>query len=213
MDGWTTGKEANSPSILPLYLGLFLALLAFFIMFTGLSIPDGNWKTAHGGGGRMHSDERDLESQDASATAGSDPDAIALASVAAAFHSLGATLMGVAADDAAAGLDVNLSTRSLFADGATTVQAAAVAVLDRTATALAAPRGDSRLVLQATFARGQGSDDEATAVRRAAGLAAALVHRGAPPEAFVAGIAPLVSGDVHLRFRLIGSNDDLVASF
>lgn len=220
IDGWTTneGEDVDSTSLLPLYLGLFLALLAFFIMFAGLALPGAAWNAAHQGKDQTHGVARSPESKDPSATAGSDPDAIALATVAGAFRALGATPLGIAPTDAALGLDMKLAARSLFTDGTATVQPAAIAVLDRTATALAAPRGESRLVLQLTVGSGQtgdekAGDDEATAVRRAAGLAAALVHRGAPPEAFIAGIAPFATGDVRLRFRLIGSSDDLDASF
>lgn len=218
INGWTTNEGEDSTSLLPLYLGLFLALLAFFIMFAGLALPGAAWNAAHQGKDQTHGIARSPERKDTSATAGSDPDAIALATVAGAFRALGATPLGIAPADAALGLDMKLAARSLFTDGTATVQPAAIAVLDRTATALAAPRGESRLVLQLTVGSGQtgdekAGDDEATAVRRAAGLAAALVHRGAPPEAFIAGIAPFATGDVRLHFRLIGSSDDLDASF
>lgn len=201
MEGWANAEAESNPSILPLYLGLFLTLLAFFIMFLGISLPDRSWPASTSGG-----------SGEATAVTGSDADKIALSAIAGAFRQLGATMAGAPAD-AITGLDVSVPARSLYADHTAAIRPAAIAALDRAATSLAAPRGDNRLVLRVTIGFGSGGEATATAIRRAAGLAAALLQRGAPPDAFIAETAPLATGDVHFHFRLVDNQDDLGAAF
>lgn len=200
MQGCETTEAGSNPSVLPLYLGLFLTLLAFFILFVGTSRPDQR---------RSPAAATDAPGREATAIERSDPTTHALSVVAAAFHRLGASMP---ATPAAGGLDMDLPSRSLFAEETASIRPAAMAAIDRAATALATPRGDNRLALQVTIGLGSGIET-AAAVTRTASLAAALLQRGAPPEAFTAGAAPFTHDTVHFRFRLLSDHDDPDAAF
>jgi hypothetical protein len=202
MEEGANSEAGAGGSVLPLYLGLFLSLLAFFILFIGRSMPDAGWSA---GGATTGADPM------VPATASRDADIVALSAVAGAFLRLGGEMAGSAADETT-GLDLDVPARAVFADRRATIRPAAIAAIDRSATALATPRGDQRLVLQVMIGLGNGADTAAI-VHRAAGLAALLLQRGAPPDAFVAGAGPVGSGDIHFRFRLVRNADDLVAAF
>lgn len=202
MEEWASREAGAGGSVLPLFLGLFLSLLAFFILFIGTSMPDDRQPTGVATA---------VDAREASATGGDDADTVALAAVAGSFIRLGGEMAESPADQTA-GVDVDVPARAVFADRRATVRPAAIAAIDRSATALATPRGEQRLVLRVTIGLGSGADTAAV-VQRVAGLAALLLQRGAPPDAFIAGASSSSSGTIHFRFRLVGTTDDLVAAF
>lgn len=196
-----SAEATSNPSVLPLYMGLFLTLLAFFILFVGTSRRDHPRPQAVATG---------VSSAEPRTNADDDVNMRALSAVAAAFGRLGATMP---ATYTAGGLDVDVPARSLFPDHTASIRPAAMAAIDRAATALAAPRRDSRFALQVTIGFGNRHGGAAAAVARAAGVATALLQRGAPPEAFATGTAPLTNDAIRFRFRLLDDHEDLATAF
>ncbi len=209
MDDGHDDEAAASASVLPLFLGLFLALLAFFILFSSASIASRD--RGEVSANDRHAPDR-LAPDRLAEEAGHDPDAIALAAVAEAFGKLGASLNGQPVP-IGEGLDLDISSRALFSARSSTIRPVAMAALDRAAAALAAPRGDVRMVLQITFGLGRSEDAGPGLLQRAARLGETLLRRGTPPTAFSTGIAPVTSDRIQLRFRLVGKTDGLEAAF
>lgn len=196
-----SAEATSNASVLPLYMGLFLTLLACFILFVGTSRRDHPRPQAVATG-----DSR----AEASTNAADDVNMRALSAVAAAFGRLGATMP---ATDTAGGLDVDVPARSLFPDHTASIRPAAMAAIDRAATTLAAQRRDSRFVLQVTIGLSTSPEGTVAAVTRVAGIATALLQRGAPPEAFATGTAPLTNDAIRFRFRLLDDHEDLATAF
>jgi hypothetical protein len=199
----STGAVEQGPGVWPLYVGLFLVLLVFFIMLVGQSRPDfasaqvetspdrfTEQPTARDGGGGLA------------------PDAAALAE-------LGGELAGWArferVEDPSRSeeLRMTLYASQLFAPDSAELCGAAAGLIDRAVAALSAPPTGARLEMSLSLglSPGEGSFSETSerglAIRRAASFARALIARGAPPHAIAVGLAPGQPERAQLAFRAV----------
>ena len=206
-DGATSGD-----GIWPLYVGLFLALLTFFIVLVSISQPDqlrseavvGSLKTTFGSGPR---------SDDGLFAAG-----------ASALAELGGDLNGLVRIERIEGasrgdqLQLILSASELFtADGAVLREPSKV-LIDRVVAAFGAMPAGLRLNMAFTLGIAPGPGSMASSVESAGGdqdgdfreigigrcgiLARTLVNRGAPPAAIAVGIDQGPRGRAMLSFRI-----------
>ena len=202
-------------AVLPVYLGLYLVLLAFFVYFVAVSAA-----------------ERQTEAVVADEVAAdvvrpADAVAHAMPAPAPALRPLAEAFRPLVLPGASGGpgepdrLDARVSADRIFAGGTTALHPDFAPVLDRVARELtAAPaKGDradgnetSDLQLLIGLPAAGGSDGEPAgvaellaerlAVARAAALARALLARGTPPATFAVGVAPGAGHSVRFVFRL-----------
>ena len=206
MDEWRGGDGASrGTGVWPLYVGLFLVLLTFFIMLVSTSRPDS---------GKTSAVVDSLQATFA-ARKGSSPDDEGLfAPGASALAELGGDLAGllrVANVRRAAGgqeLRVTVPASELFSAETAELRETCPPFIDRVVATLAAPPSGVRLELAfvlgarpAAASRRKAGDELALAVRRGGAFARALVARGAPPAAVAIGLDPGHPGQALLAFR------------
>jgi flagellar motor protein MotB len=192
--------------IWPLYVGLLLVLLTFFIMLVGLSKPDA---------GKTSAVVDSLQ-----ATFGTQPGIMRdeeglFAPGRSALAELGGDLAGllrVARVQRAAGgeeLRVTLPASEVFPPDSAEVRETSMPLIDRVVAALGAPPNGVRLevafLLGARQAGGasrrEGGDELTLSIRRGGAFARTLVARGAPPAAIAIGLDPGHPGQALLAFR------------
>jgi outer membrane protein OmpA-like peptidoglycan-associated protein len=210
MDEWRGDDgPGQSTGVWPLYVGLLLVLLTFFIMLVGLSKPDSaktsavvdSLQATFGTQPGMMRDEEGLFAPGRSALA-----------------ELGGELAGLLRVErvqrAASGeeLRVTLPASELFPPDSAEVREKSMALIDRVVAALGAPPNGVRLEVafllgaqQAGDAsREEGGGELALSIRRGGAFARALVSRGAPPAAVAIGIDAGLPGRALLAFRSSG---------
>ena len=211
--------DRAAQAVLPVYLGLYLVLLAFFVYFVAAGAAARQMEAAV------------ADDLAAGVVAPVQPVAVvaapALRPLVEVFRAL--ALPGAPGDRGERHrLEVTVPTGRIFADDTATLRPELTPVLDRVARTLTIPpageavspegiggaSSDETVGLQlfiglpATTAT---DDDpgsvadivaERLAVGRAATLARALLARGTPPEAFAVGVAPGTGDEVRFLFRL-----------
>ena len=187
--------------IWPLYVGLFLVLLSFFIMLVASSRTDMAKAPAVGEIPRVMPEAQSGRAR---------PEDDRFAATATALGELGGDLAGLLrlarSEQAGRGEDlrVTLPVSELFAPSSAELREETTPFIDRIVAALGAPPPGSRLDLSFSLDRPKGEprgNEFALAVRRDGAFARALVARGAPPAAIAIGIAPGESGLALLAFR------------
>ena len=207
MGEWRGGDGASrGTGVWPLYVGLFVVLLAFFIMLVSTSRPDS---------GKTSAVVDSLQTTFATRAGSTQDDEGLFAPGASALTELGGDLAGllrVAHVRRAAGgqeLRVTVPASELFSAETAEVRETCLPFIDRVVATLAAPPSGVRLELAfslgarpATAASGRKAGDElALAVRRGGAFARALVARGAPPAVVAIGLDPGHPGQALLAFR------------
>ena len=210
-----SGADADDTSsgngIWPLYVGLFLALLTFFIVLVSISQPDqtraqavvGSLQTTFGGRSEAGSDEARDEGL--------------FAAGASALAELGGDLNGLLRIERVArssrGDELRLSLRAseLFSAESADLRPMSTALIDRIVAAFGATPPGLRLDMAFTLGIGDGADGQApggqigdsreVAMGRCGALARAMVSRGAPPAAIAVGLDPDQPGRAVLSFR------------
>jgi outer membrane protein OmpA-like peptidoglycan-associated protein len=210
MDEWRGDDgPGQSTGVWPLYVGLLLVLLTFFIMLVGLSKPDSaktsavvdSLQTTFGTQPGMMRDEEGLFAPGRSALAELGGDLAGLLRVARVHLAAGGEE-----------LRVTLPASELFPPDSAEVRETSMPLIDRVVAALGAPPNGVRLELafllgvqQAGGAsRGEGGGELALSIRRGGAFARALVSRGAPPAAVAIGIDAGLPGRALLAFRSSG---------
>lgn len=174
--------------IWPLYVGLFLVLLSFFIMLVGLSetqsakasaVAEGSRSSFRAQPGRVERD-KDLAM----------PGAAALAKLG---RDLGGLHRLIEVEQAGSGeeLRVTLPASELFLPQGVDLQGDSTRLLDRVVAACGAAPPGSRLEVAFSLGRPEGDEQGGAlslAVRRNGAFARALVARGASPDAVSVGI-------------------------
>lgn len=210
-DSWRTAAPANC-GVWPLYVGLFLALLTFFIALVSLSPPDAARTTAV-----IDSVQRRF----AAAAPESDIDALFPAGK-SALAELGGDLAGVARIDSVEHsrrgeeLRVQLAVVELFADEETIIRPEMASLLDRIVAAMSSPPAGLRLQVSLVLGRPQrtGADKDDAALSRAIArcgvFARDLIARGAPAGllAVAIGAGPPNRATFMFRFMAEGRIDN-----
>jgi hypothetical protein len=196
------GANGQSHGIWPLYVGLFLILLSFFIMLAGLSKNDAAETLAVADSPRLtfrpqpawpHSDD-------------------GVFSESAALDGLGGELAGLLrmplVERPGRGQELRLTfpASELFPAKSAELRDESTPLIDRVVAAFGASPPGNRLEVAFSLGRSDGddaSDQLALAVRRDAAFAHALVARGAPPGAVTIGIDANPSGRASLAFRYV----------
>lgn len=204
--GRAAGVPTSRHGVWPLYVGLFLALLAFFIVLVSRAPLDPARTTAvlHG-------------VQQTFAPAHPAPqDAPLFAAGRSALAELGGDLAGLIriarVEHSRRGDEtrVRLTSDSLFIDATTALRPELAPLLDRIVAALGSPPAGLRLVTAFTLGRpaaGEATDGDGgglpLAVARCAAVARALVARGAAPGAISTGVdaGPPEGATFAFRFR------------
>ena len=216
-------EDRPAAAVLPVYLGLYLVLLAFFVYFVAASAAERQKEAA--------------VADDLAAGIVQPVQPVAVAVRAPALRPLAEVfrplaLPGVPGDWREPDrFEATVPPERMFTDAAATLRPDFAPVLDRVARALtaavtddaaaAAPAGgaasDDRITLQLliglpAIVDTAGTDAEPAsvaeivaerlAVGRAASLARALLARGVPPETFAVGVAPGAGNSVRFLFRL-----------
>lgn len=206
MDEWRGGDAASrGAGVWPLYVGLFLVLLTFFIMLVSTSRPDT---------GKTSAVVDSLQATFAARPGSSRDDEGLFVPGASALAELGGDLVGlvrVAHVRRAAGgqeLGVTVPASELFSPDTAEVRETCLPFIDRLVATLAAPPSGVRLELAFSLGVGpaaasgrKGEDERALAVRRGGAFARALVARGAPPATVAIGLDPDHPGQALLAFR------------
>jgi MotA/MotB-like proton-channel complex protein len=206
-----SGADADDTSsgngIWPLFVGLFLALLTFFIVLVSISQPDqtraqavvGSLQTTFGGRSEAGSDEG------------------LFAAGASALTELGGDLNGllrierVARSSRGDELRLSLPASELFSAESADLRPMSTALIDRIVAAFGVTPPGLRLDMAFTLGIGDGADGHApggqigdsreVAIGRCGALARALVSRGAPAAAIAVGLDPDQPGRAVLSFR------------
>ena len=206
MGEWRGGDGASrGTGVWPLYVGLFLVLLTFFIMLVSTSRPDS---------GRTSAVVDSLQATFATRPGSSPDDEGLFAPGASALAELGGDLVGLLrvgnVRRAAGGqeLRVTVPASELFSAETAELRESCLPFIDRVVATLAAPPSGVRLELAfvlgarpAAASRRKAGDELALAVRRGGAFARALVARGAPPAAVAIGLDPDHPGQALLAFR------------
>ena len=207
MDEWRGDDGASQGTgVWPLYVGLFLVLLTFFIMLVSLAKPDS---------GKTSAVVDSLQATFGTRPGSPRDDAGLFAPGASALAELGGYLVGLLrvahVQRAARGeeLRVTLPASELFPPDGAEVRETCLPFIDRVVATLSAPPSGVRLELAFSLgarpaddtSRGEGGDVLGLAVRRGSAFARALVSRGAPPAAVAIGIDPGQPGRALLAFR------------
>lgn len=194
----------HDTGVWPLYVGLFLVLLTFFITIVAQSKPDTTSAV----------DESIAEEFRAEPGLAPRDDEL-VRSRAAAFAELRSELAGwvrferVAVDSRSEELRMTLQTSELFAAGCAELRGTAAPLIDRAVAALSAPPPALRMDLQFVLGlpveeRGASVTiikERALAIDRAASMARALLAHGAPPYAIAVGLQPGQTGQAQFAFR------------
>src|SRR5512132_1939799 len=172
MDEWRGGDGAGrGTGVWPLYVGLFLVLLTFFIMLVGLAEPDF---------GKTSAVDDNLQARFETRPGSPGSDQGLFAPGASALAELGGDLVGLLrvarVQRAARGeeLRVTLPASELFSPDGAELRETCLPFLDRVAATLGAPPGGVRLDLAFSlgvgpageWSRGEGGDELPLAVRR-----------------------------------------------
>lgn len=201
MEDWYDSADGPGNGIWPLYVGLFLVLLSFFIMLVASSRTEMAKAPAVGQTPRVRPEAQSGRSR---------PEEDRPTPTATALGELGGDLAGLLrlarGEQAGRGeeLRVTLPVSELFASNSAELREETTPFIDRIVAALGAPPPGSRLDLSFSLNRPKGEpqgDEFALAIRRDAAFARTLVARGAPPAAIAIGIAPGESGLALLAFR------------
>lgn len=196
----------------PLYVGLFLALLTFFIALVSLSPPDA---------GRAAAVLDSVQRRFAAAAPGSETDILFPAGK-SALAELGGDLAGIVRIDSVEHsrrgdeLRVQLAVAEVFADDTAALRSQMSGLLDRIVAALGSPPAGLRL--QVSFALGRpqpigAADKDDAAVSRAIArcgiIARDLIARGAPPGllSIAIGSGPADRASFLFRFTADGRID------
>jgi hypothetical protein len=194
----TAPARSGQRPVLQLYLGLFLAMFAFFVNFAAAAVRDSKAK--------VPATIASSVQPTAPATAATPPDtagesasmeARALADLATSFRAAGGSITPTTAQGGR-GLAVMVPAMRLFAGETLLLRPSAGSALDETANALASTRTETPLHL--FLATGNADGAETIAARRLIALAAGLTARGAPLGSFSLGIVPVADATIRFRF-------------
>jgi hypothetical protein len=197
------GASGQGHGIWPLYVGLFLILLSFFIMLAGTS-KNNAVKTS------AVVDSLRLTFRPQSAWSRSDDDVYSQSAV--ALDGLGGELVGllrlarIERPGRGDELRVTFPASELFAENSAELRDESTPLIDRVVAAFGALPPGSRFEVAFSLGRQDGddaSDELALAIRRDGAFAHALVARGAPPNAVAIGIDASASGRASLAFRYV----------
>lgn len=202
----SAGGAVTGCGVWPLYVGLFLALLTFFIVLVGRTPLDSSRASAV-----LHGVQRTFAS-----TPPLPPGAALFVAGRSALAELGGDLAGIiriARVEHSRGGDemrVRLDISGVFIDGAAALRPEIAPMLDRIVAALGSPPQGLRLEAAFTLGRptpaqAAGSDGGSVslAVARCAAVARALVARGAVPATIATGVGagPPEGAAFAFRFR------------
>lgn len=184
-------RPSRDPTLI-LFLGLFLILLAFFIMLNSLAVVDAE-KTATA----MDSVSSQFGESRQPNPIGLDPQAMSEAALSEGFHGQVETSFNAVLPVAeflplphANALQVMVPANTLFAAGESTIQLRAAILLDRLSEALSGAGAGESFEVETFFelAAEASADARDLTRRRAATFARELVDRGVDPRRVTAGI-------------------------
>jgi len=207
------GEPPANCGIWPLYVGLFMALLTFFIVLVSLSPPEATRTTAV------------LDSvQKAFAAPATAPAAEApFAAARSALVRLGGDLAGllriahVERNRRGDEMSVRMATAELFVDGTAAPRPEIAPVLGRIVAALGSPPAGLRLQVSFALGRPRAAEDDAEsalalAVARCGALARELIARGAAPGAIAIAVDPGPPDRASFAFRFLSEHRAAVGS-
>jgi hypothetical protein len=202
-DRYEGGAGGQEQGIWPLYVGLFLVLLSFFIMLAGLSKDDAGRTSAV-----VESPRPTFRPQ----PAGRQSDEPVYSESDTALDRLGGELAGLLriplVERLGRGqeLRVTFPASELFPANSAELRDESTPLIDRVVAAFGASPPGNRLEVAFSLGRpdgGDASNELALAVRRNGAFADAVVARGAPPGAVAIGIDANASGRASLAFRYV----------
>lgn len=202
-NGQDGGASGQDHGIWPLYVGLFLVLLSFFIMLAGLSDDNAAKSSAV-----VDSPRTMFRPQPAEPPADEDMYSQSGGALDGLDHELTEMLRMARIERPGRGqeLRVTFPASELFPANSAELREESTPLIDRVVAAFGASVYGDRLEVAFSLGRPDGDDagDElALAVRRDAAFARALVARGAPPGAVAIGIDANPSGRASLAFRYV----------
>lgn len=195
-----TEREIRAAPSLSVFLGLYLLILAFFILLVSLSTIEemkaravmeslsttfGNEQPGDTTLGVNGGDNSPLIVQDFVA-------AVARMVRVAEVKTLSPGRL----------MRVSLPAAAVFAAGADTPRPSLYPLLDRAVASLSSPPPGLRVEMEFALSPSGAASDQALAARRADGFAREMLARGAPPASLSIALAPEAGDDAWLTFRL-----------